>query len=72
MMSRQIIFIAISLLKGNSAGDSHQRSQQFFERNIHRSLTSDTHSADKENVPFLLWDMKHQVCLGDKNVSLSG
>lgn len=63
--------IAISLLKGNNTGNSYQKSQQYFRRNIRRSLTSETASADKENVPFLLWDMKHQVCLGDQNASLS-
>lgn len=63
--------IAISLLKGNSAGNSYQKSQEFFRRNIRQSLTSETSGSDKENVPFLLWNMKHQVCLGDQKASLS-
>lgn len=63
--------VAISLLKGNSTGNSYQRSQQSFRRNIHQSLTSEAASADKEAVPFLLWDMKHQVCIGDQKASLS-
>ncbi len=62
--------IAISLLKGNSAGDSYKKSQEFFQRNIRRLLTSETASSDKGVLPFLFWDMKNQVCIGDQNAAI--
>mgnify|MGYP001610199494 CR=1 FL=1 len=57
--------IAISLLKGNKTKDAYKRSQQAFIRNIQGLLTSES-SIDYSYIRYLLWDMQHQVCLGNK------
>jgi len=62
--------IAISLLKGNSSGNSYKKSQEVFRRNITHLLTSESSQEGKEALPYLLWDMRHQVCLGDHNAIL--
>lgn len=62
--------VAISLLKGNNAGESHKKSQKVFRQNIRRLLTSESSLENKEALPYLLWDMNHQVCLGDENAYL--
>jgi len=61
--------IAISLLKGHTTGDAHQRSQKSFLKNIQKLLSSE--SAETYLVRFLVWDMRHQVCLGDTKALLS-
>lgn len=55
----------ISLIKGNSAGKSYEKSQQLFKENIARLLSSESTKEDASIVRYLWWDMKHQVCLGD-------
>lgn len=54
-----------SLIKGHTALDSYNRSQKEFKRNIRKLLTSESLQKDQSSVRFLLWDMDHQVCLGD-------
>ncbi|NQU83095.1 MAG: hypothetical protein HQ536_00125 [Parcubacteria group bacterium] len=61
--------VAISLIKGNTAGEASRRSKEFSKRNIQKLLTSES-SGDKESIQraqFLWWNMESQVCLGDKN-----
>jgi len=60
--------VAISLLKGHTTGEAHQRSKKSFLKNIQRLLTSE--SAKTYLIRFLVWDMRHQVCLGDPDASL--
>lgn len=60
--------VAISLLKGHTTGDAHQRSKKSFLKNIQKLLTSE--SAETYLVRFLIWDMRHQVCLGNQDASL--
>lgn len=62
--------VLISLLKGNDAGTSHLRSIESFEKKYQSLMTSESAQVDKEALPWLWWDMKHQVCLGDKNASI--
>jgi len=57
--------IVISLLKGHETGDAYKRSQGVFMKNIQSLLTSES-SVDSVYLRYLLWDMQHQVCLGDK------
>jgi len=61
--------ITISLLKGHTTGDSHQRSQNSFLKNIQKLLSSE--SAETYLARFLVWDMRHQVCLGNREASLN-
>ncbi len=49
------------LLKGHTAKDSSQRSKEKFMENIQKLLTS---KSPFVLIPYLLWDMRHQVCLG--------
>ena len=62
--------VAISLIKGNNTSSSYKRSQEFFKRNISHLLTSESPKEEKEALPYLLWDMRNQVCLGDQKASL--
>jgi len=57
--------VIIGLLKGHSAKESHKRSVKIFRENI--SKVANSESPDNYLIPYLLWDMRHQVCLGDKN-----
>ncbi len=56
--SNQVI---ISLLKGYSPAQAHQKSKQAFAKNIEDLLTGK--SPEKYLVRYLFWDMRHQVCL---------
>lgn len=57
-----------SILKGNSLENSCNRSKKKFYENIRSLLSSE--SSDNYLVPWLLWDLKNQVCLGNKNIIL--
>lgn len=57
--------LAISVLKGHKTGQAYGRSQRLFLKNIQSLLTSEA-SPDSLYLRYLLWDMQHQVCLGDK------
>jgi len=58
--------VAISFIKGHSAGQANQRSKDYFKKNIKKLMTSDTPKEDRELIPYLLWDMDHQVCIGNE------
>lgn len=54
-----------SLLKGHSTGNSLKRSRDLFIKNIQGLLTSES-SPYGYALPYLIWNVKHLVCLGDK------
>ena len=58
-------YIAISLLKGHSAGDANERSKNLFRKNIAGLLSGGT--GDFDAIRWLYWDMIHQVCVGNPN-----
>lgn len=60
--------VAVSLIKGNSSGDSSKRSKKYFLKNIQELLSSkyESHSEFSQYAQALWWNMKHQVCLGDQ------
>ncbi|OGY25468.1 MAG: hypothetical protein A2Z11_03500 [Candidatus Woykebacteria bacterium RBG_16_43_9] len=62
--------VVLSLLKGNNAEQSYERSREALKRNIRKLLTSESPQADKEAVPYLIWNLRHQVCLGDRGAAL--
>lgn len=57
--------IAVGLLKGHRTGFAYQKSQELFRKNIQELLTNES-SIDSMYIRYLWWDMRHQVCLGDK------
>jgi len=59
--------LPISLLKGKSTRDSYNDSQNAYKKQIRRLLTSESISRESSTIRFLLWDMKHQVCLGNQD-----
>lgn len=63
--------VVISLIKGNSAMQSHRNGKKAYLRNIQRLLTSESTSEDTSAVRYLIWNMTHQVCLGNQSASLA-
>lgn len=59
--------VMISLIKGHNIEDSHQRSKKAFRESAIKVANSESH--DNYLIPYLLWDMQHQVCLGNRDVS---
>jgi len=57
-----------SILKGHSTKEAHDRSRNSFTKNIQKLLISESSSYNYV-IPYLLWDMKHQVCLGDEDAT---
>jgi hypothetical protein len=62
--------VVISLLKGNNARDSHLRSKEDFKKKYQALMITESPQVDKEALPWLWWDMNHQVCLGDPNAQI--
>ena len=56
----------LALIKGNSVEESYKRSQQSFQKNIKKLLTSESPPGSENHLRYLFWDMKHQAILGDK------
>ena len=61
--------LVISLLKGHTAEESKERSQDMYKRSIRQLLSSEASKDDVGMVRYLWWDMKNQVCLGDKDAT---
>jgi hypothetical protein len=57
--------IVIALLKGHTAGAAHEKSKEMYSRTMQTLLTSETPREERELVPYIHWNMMHQVCLGD-------
>ncbi len=57
--------VFISLIKGQDAETAHKNSKRAFIRNVQKLLTSQTSSEETAALRYLLWDLRHQVCLGD-------
>ncbi len=60
--------VMISLIKGHNIKAAHERSKKIFFENASQLIGND--SEDNYLVPYLLWNMEHQVCLGNQNASL--
>lgn len=60
-------YIAISLLKSHTASDADNRSKILFRRNIEKLIIEGPSSDNYYTIRYLLWDMMHQVCLGNKS-----
>lgn len=58
--------LVISLLKGNNAKESCDRSKNMFKKNINRLLTSEAPHGSENIARYLFWDLRHQVLLGNE------
>lgn len=63
-------YIAISLLKGHSAGEADDKSKTLFRKTIEKLLIEGPLSEDYRAIRFLFWDMINQVCLGSREATL--
>jgi len=57
--------LALALVKGNSVGESHRRSQEHFLRNMETLLSSEAGADEAALARYLWWDRSHQVFHGD-------
>lgn len=63
--------IALSLLKGHTCEEASENSKKAFKKNIIELLLEGYKDPDAlDDAKNLLWNMNHQVCLGDKSKSL--
>lgn len=62
--------VATTLIKGHTSEEADRRAKQAFRRNIRKLLTSETTEDDSSALRFLLWDMNHQICLGNPGATL--
>jgi len=60
--------IVESLIKGHAAGKAEENGRREFNKNIQSVLSSK--SSEGYLARFLIWDMIHQVCLGDHNSTI--
>jgi hypothetical protein len=62
--------IAIALLKGHTAQEANIAARTMYARNIIELFKKGPLNPDYDNIKYLHWNMKHQVCLGDQNAKL--
>jgi hypothetical protein len=62
--------VAVSLLKGHTAGEAYNASQNSFRHSIRKLLSTVSTQSESVALPLLVWDMQHQVCLGDSEARL--
>jgi hypothetical protein len=61
---------ALSILKGHTVEEANRRSKEKFAANIQSLLLRGPSDEDYYAIRQLLWDLRHQVCLGDTSASL--
>lgn len=57
-------YFSISLMKAHSVSESHERSKNYFRKNMKDLLLRGSSTKDP-SIRWLYWDMINQVCLGD-------
>ena len=62
--------VMISLLKGNTAKESSDRSKAKFEEHLAKLSSSQADFDTLRAMQALRWNARHQVCLGNQNASL--
>lgn len=60
--------VMICLIKGHDIKYSHEQSKKIFINNARKLVSSEAEQSYL--IPYLLWDMQHQVCLGNQQASL--
>jgi len=61
--------LAISLLKGNTTSEANKKSKNLYKKNIAKILIKGSLHDNYRDIPFLVWNMKHQVCLGNQGAT---
>lgn len=59
--------ITISILKGNTAGNSYRKSQDSMRRNFLYMISTKATALEKDAASFLWSDKKNQILIGDEN-----
>ncbi|MBI5613933.1 hypothetical protein HY947_03325 [Candidatus Gottesmanbacteria bacterium] len=59
--------IVMSLLKGHTVSQAQTKSKNMSMRTIQTLMTSETPKEEKELIPYLRWNLVHQVFLGDES-----
>jgi len=62
-------YVPIGLLKGHPTGEANNKSKNLFRKNIERLIIEGPSSEDYYTIRYLLWDMMHQVCLGNQTAT---
>lgn len=62
--------VAIAILKGHTTGEANGQSKDMIKHTIQTLMTSETPKEEKELIPYLRWNVIHQVCLGDQDAHL--
>lgn len=60
--------IPFSLLKGNTTAEAYRKSQEAMFRNFHFMISTKASQNQKDAAPYLWFNRKYQVLLGDQNV----
>ncbi|MDP1722345.1 MAG: hypothetical protein Q8L37_03980 [Candidatus Gottesmanbacteria bacterium] len=63
--------VAMAILKGHSVGEANGQSKDMIKHTIQTLMTSETPKEEKELIPYLRWNLIHQVCLGDTSARLA-
>ncbi len=61
--------IVTFLAKGTKAKECSNKAKEAFKRNMTKLLSSEASKEDASMARYLWWNMKNQVCLGDKEAS---
>jgi len=56
-------------LAEKTTGEAYQNSQDTFKETIQKFSLSEATAQERELLSYLLWDMEHQVCLGEQNAT---
>lgn len=59
--------VATAILKGHAVGEANGQSKDMIQHTIQTLMTSETPKEEKELIPYLRWNLIHQVCLGDQD-----
>ena len=62
--------VAASLLEEKTTGQAYIDSQNAFQKIIRSLLTSESRAEQSSMIRYLIWDMKHQTCLGNQSTKI--
>jgi hypothetical protein len=62
--------IPLSILKGHSVEEAQERSRAKYQENIENLFSRKLTDEEQQILFYLAWDLRYQVCLGDKNATL--
>jgi len=62
--------VSMALLKGSTAHEANERSKEHYKKTIQNLILAGPKSEFYQELPFLYWNMSHQVCLGNPDARL--